>query len=492
LPALISVSLDLNQKYSFIGLTQQKYFPRPISKFRNQFLTFASIMQKDKLLIIDDEERLRNLLARILQLEGYEVLVASTGKEGLKKLQQEIIPVVISDVKLPDVNGIELTSQIKASYPATEIIVLTAFGTINDGVKAIKSGAFDYITKGDDNEKIIPLVSKAMDKALLQHRVLVLEEKLNNKFGFDRLIGKSNAITDVIKLAQKVALTDTTVLLLGETGTGKEIFAEAIHQASNRHTKSFVAVNCSAFTKELLESELFGHKAGSFTGAVKDKKGLFEEANGGTIFLDEIGELDHDLQAKLLRVLESQQFLKIGDTKPTQVNVRILAATNRNLQEEVSKEGFRSDLYYRLSVFQITLPALRDRRKDIKLLAEYFMNYFGIKVKKQFVGLTDKFVEKLEAYNWPGNIRELKNIIERAVILADENVLDETLLPYEMQEPQPTKSGGALSTFDLSSIEKIHIQRVLNHAHGNRAEAARLLNIGVATLYRKLKDYGLE
>ncbi len=449
-------------------------------------------MQKDKLLIIDDEERLRNLLARILQLEGYEVLVASTGKEGLKKLQQEIIPVVISDVKLPDVNGIELTSQIKASYPATEIIVLTAFGTINDGVKAIKSGAFDYITKGDDNEKIIPLVSKAMDKALLQHRVLVLEEKLNNKFGFDRLIGKSNAITDVIKLAQKVALTDTTVLLLGETGTGKEIFAEAIHQASNRHTKSFVAVNCSAFTKELLESELFGHKAGSFTGAVKDKKGLFEEANGGTIFLDEIGELDHDLQAKLLRVLESQQFLKIGDTKPTQVNVRILAATNRNLQEEVSKEGFRSDLYYRLSVFQITLPALRDRRKDIKLLAEYFMNYFGIKVKKQFVGLTDKFVEKLEAYNWPGNIRELKNIIERAVILADENVLDETLLPYEMQEPQPTKSGGALSTFDLSSIEKIHIQRVLNHAHGNRAEAARLLNIGVATLYRKLKDYGLE
>jgi two-component system NtrC family response regulator len=449
-------------------------------------------MQKDKLLIIDDEERLRNLLARILQLEGYDVLVASTGKEGLKKLQQEAVPVVISDVKLPDINGIELASQIKASFPSTEIIVLTAFGTINDGVKAIKSGAFDYITKGDDNEKIIPLVSKAMDKALLQFRVLELEEKLNNKFGFDRLIGKSNAITDVIKLAQKVALTDTTVLLLGETGTGKEIFAEAIHQASHRHTKAFVAVNCSAFTKELLESELFGHKAGSFTGAVKDKKGLFEEANGGTIFLDEIGELDHDLQAKLLRVLESQQFLKIGDTKPTQVNVRILAATNRNLQDEVSKEGFRSDLYYRLSVFTITLPALRDRKKDIRLLAEYFMNYFGLKVKKQFAGLTDKFIDKLEAYSWPGNIRELKNIIERAVILADDNVLDETLLPYEMQEPQPVKANGILSTFDLSSIEKIHIQRVLNHAHGNRAEAARLLNIGVATLYRKLKDYGLE
>jgi two-component system NtrC family response regulator len=449
-------------------------------------------MQKDKLLIIDDEERLRNLLARILQLEGYEVLVASNGKDGLKKLQQEAIPVVISDVKLPDVNGIELTNQIKARWPATEIIVLTAFGTINDGVKAIKSGAFDYITKGDDNEKIIPLVSKAMDKALLQHRVLELEQKLNEKFGFDRLIGKSAAIADVIKLAQKVALTDTTVLLLGETGTGKELFAEAIHQASPRQAKAFVAVNCSAFTKELLESELFGHKAGSFTGAIKDKKGLFEEASGGTIFLDEIGELDHELQAKLLRVLESQQFLKIGDTKPTQVNVRILAATNRNLQEEVSREGFRSDLYYRLSVFQITLPALRDRKKDIRSLAEYFVNYFGLKVKKQFTGLTDKVVEKLEAYDWPGNIRELKNIIERAVILADDNVLDESLLPYELQGYQPLKAGNMLSTFDLSTVEKLHIQRVLNHTHGNRSETARLLNIGVATLYRKLKEYGLE
>ena len=449
-------------------------------------------MQKEKLLIIDDEERLRNLLARILQLEGYEVVVASTGKEGLKKLQQENLPVVISDVKLPDYNGIDLTLQIKSTWPATEIIVLTAFGTINDGVKAIKSGAFDYITKGDDNEKIIPLVSKAMDKALLQYRVLELENKLNEKFGFDRLIGKSTAVTDVIKLAQKVALTDTTVLLLGETGTGKELFAEAIHQASHRHNKAFLAVNCSAFTKELLESELFGHKAGSFTGAVKDKKGLFEEANNGTIFLDEIGELDHDLQAKLLRVLESQQFLKVGDTKPTQVNVRILAATNRNLQEEVNKGGFRSDLYYRLSVFTITLPALRDRKKDIKLLAEFFMHYFALKVKKQLTGLSDKFIEKLEAYNWPGNIRELKNIIERAVILADDSILDESLLPYEMQEPQPTKQGNLLSAFDLSSIEKLHIQRVLNHAHGNRAETARLLNIGVATLYRKLKDYGLE
>jgi two-component system NtrC family response regulator len=448
-------------------------------------------MSKGKLLVIDDEERLRKLLARILQLEDFEVIEAGNAKEGLRKLEHEVVDVVISDVKLPDGNGIELTKTIKASYPAIEIIVLTAYGTINDGVTAIKNGAFDYITKGDDNEKIIPLVNKAMDKAILQRRVLELENKLNNKFGFDRIIGTSPAITAAIKLAQRVATTDTTVMILGETGTGKEVFAEAIHQASPRNAKPFVAINCSAFTKELLESELFGHKAGAFTGAVKDKKGLFEEANGGTIFLDELGELDHDLQAKLLRVLESQQFIKIGDTKTTKVNVRILAATNRNLQDEVAKDHFRSDLFYRLSVFQIMLPAIRDRKQDIGPIAKSFVQHFAAKVNKQITGFTDDFLHKLEAYNWPGNVRELKNIIERAVILCDTHELDASLLPYEF-DSSPVKSNGNLSAFDLSSVEKLHIQRVLNHTQSNRAEAARLLNIGIATLYRKLKEYGLE
>ena len=445
---------------------------------------------KGKLLVIDDEERLRKLLVRILQLEDFEVVEAGTAKEGLRRLEQDVINVVISDVKLPDINGIELTKTIKANYPATEVIVLTAYGTINDGVTAIKNGAFDYITKGDDNEKIIPLVNKAMDKAVLQQRVLELETKLSSKFGFDRIIGTSPAIPAAIKLAQRVATTDTTVLILGETGTGKEVFAEAIHQASPRNMKPFVAINCSAFTKELLESELFGHKSGSFTGAVKDKKGLFEEANGGTIFLDEIGELDHDLQAKLLRVLESQQFLKIGDTKPTKVSVRILAATNRNLQDEVAKDHFRSDLFYRLSVFQITLPSLRDRKQDIGVIAQSFLQYFTAKVNKQIKSFSKEFLAKLENYNWPGNVRELKNIIERSVILCDGTELDDSLLPFEF-DALPVKNN-TVSAFDLSSIEKLHIQRVINHTQGNRAEAARLLNIGIATLYRKLKEYGLE
>jgi two-component system NtrC family response regulator len=448
-------------------------------------------MSKGKLLVIDDEERLRKLLARILQLEDFDVLEAATAKDGLRRLEHEVVDVVISDVKLPDGNGIDLTKTIKANYPAIEIIVLTAYGTINDGVTAIKNGAFDYITKGDDNEKIIPLVNKAMDKAVLQRRVLELENKLSSKFGFDRIIGTSPVITAAIKLAQRVATTDTTVLILGETGTGKEVFAEAIHQASPRNAKPFVAINCSAFSKELLESELFGHKAGAFTGAVKDKKGLFEEANGGTIFLDEIGELDHDLQAKLLRVLESQQFIKIGDTKTTKVSVRILAATNRNLQDEVAQDHFRSDLFYRLSVFQVTLPALRERKKDIGLLAKMFVHHFATKVNAHITGFTPDFLERLEAYDWPGNVRELKNIIERAVILCDSNELDASLLPYEF-DAAPMKTSGNLSAFDLASVEKLHIQRVLNHTGGNRAEAAKLLNIGVATLYRKLKEYGLE
>ncbi|MGI4729119.1 MAG: sigma-54-dependent transcriptional regulator [Janthinobacterium lividum] len=447
-------------------------------------------MQKGKLLIIDDEERLRKLLSRILHLEGYEVFEAATAKEALKKLEQEAIAVIICDVKLPDSNGIELTQKIKATWPATEVIVLTAFGSISDGVTAIKNGAFDYLVKGDDNEKIIPLISKAMYKVLLQQRVAELEIKLNDRFGFEQIIGKSEPITAAINLAKKVAATDTTVLLLGETGTGKEVFAEAIHQGSMRWQKAFVAVNCSAFTKELLESELFGYKAGAFTNALKDKKGLFEEASGGTIFLDEIGELDLNLQAKLLRVLESQQFIKIGDTRPTQVNVRIIAATNRDLLAETTKAGFRADLYYRLSVFQITLPTLRNRKEDIKLLAAFFIRHFSAKVKKTVPDLSADFINKLEVYTWPGNIRELKNALERVVILSNDGHADGSLLPVNLQEQ--TLVGHYDDRFELASVEKQHIKKVLKHTGGNRAETARLLDVGIATLYRKLKEYGLE
>ncbi|UPZ36292.1 sigma-54 dependent transcriptional regulator [Sphingobacterium sp. PCS056] len=441
------------------------------------------------ILIIDDEDKIRTLLARIITLEGYEVFQASDLKKGLKRLEEQDIDVVICDVKLPDGSGVDSTKVIKQKYPCLEIILLTAYGNIPDGVKAMKNGAFDYITKGDDNNKIIPLVYNASEKVALAKRVQQLERQLGDRFSFDQIIGKSKAILNAIDLAKRVAVTDTTVLLTGDTGTGKEVFAQAVHQASSRSKFNFVAINCAAFSKELLEGELFGHKAGSFTGAMKDQKGLFEEANKGTIFLDEIGEMPIELQAKILRVLETGEFLKIGETKVTKVDVRIIAATNRNLEQEIANEHFRSDLFYRLSVFSIYLPALRERKQDIGLLAHHFTQIYSLRAKRKEIQLSSEYITALENHDWKGNIRELKNCIERSVILSDTDVLGVETLPFA----NLTVATGAkmLSAFSMASVEKLHIQKVLQHTQGNKAEAARLLEIGIATLYRKIEEYKL-
>ncbi|WDF57123.1 sigma-54-dependent transcriptional regulator [Mucilaginibacter sp. KACC 22063] len=442
---------------------------------------------KSGLLIIDDEVKLRSLMARILELEGYQVLQADTAKAGLKILEKENVRVVLADVKLPDANGVELVTKIKELRPFAEVINLTAMGSITYGVTAIKNGAFDYLTKGDDNERIIPVVSKAFEKASLQYRVHELEKIHEAQYGFSKIIGNSPAIEDAINLAKKVAQTDATVLLLGETGTGKEVFAEAIHYDSIRNVKPFVAVNCSAFSRELLESELFGYKAGAFTGAIKDKKGLFEEANGGSIFLDEIGEMSLDLQAKILRVLENGTFIKIGDTKPTKIDVRLIAATNRNLQKEAEEHHFRLDLFYRLSGFSIVLPPLRERGKDIELLAQHFVKVYSAKVKKKAPGIDVGFFRLLYKHSWNGNIRELKNVIERVIILMDGQSLTADLLPNEFH------NGGYydLVALDMATMEKHHIKRVLRHTKGNKSETAKLLQIGLATLYRKIEEYGI-
>ncbi|MBS7566887.1 sigma-54-dependent Fis family transcriptional regulator [Mucilaginibacter sp. Bleaf8] len=440
---------------------------------------------KATILIIDDEVKLSQLLSRILQLEGYTVLQAPTAKDGLKILAQEDVLVVISDVKLPDSNGIELVKSIKEKKPYTEVICLTAYGTIQDGVTAIKNGAFDYITKGDDNDRILPLLSKATEKAELQYRLFKLEHKLINRHSFDSIIGHSKAINQAIDLAKRVSVTDTTVLLLGETGTGKEVFAQAIHYNSNRNQKNFVALNCSAFSGELLESELFGYKAGAFTSAHKDKKGLMEEADGGTLFLDEIGEMNIDLQAKLLRVLETGEFIKLGQTQTQKVNIRIIAATNRNLEQEVEKGTFRRDLFYRLSIFAIMLPSLNERTEDIPQLAAHYLKEFSLKTNQRVREIGADFMKQLTAHNWKGNIRELKNLIERAVIIADGPTLTADLLPFDFTGNEPMQQG----VFDLSSVEKHHIAKVLKYTKGNKTETARLLNIGLTTLYRKIDEY---
>ncbi len=328
------------------------------------FVNQLSAMSRGNILIIDDEERLRSVLSRIIELEGYQVFQAENATTGYRILeQQRDILAVIADVRLPDDNGLHVLEQIKEKYPLCEVILLTAYGTIHDGVSAMKLGAFDYITKGDGDEQILVVIDKAVEKAKMRRRIIELENKLETRYSFERIIGISKAIREPIMLARKVAPTDSTVLLEGETGTGKELFAQSIHNASNRRGKPFVAINCSAFPKELLESEMFGHKKGSFTGAVYDKKGLLEEAHEGTLFLDEISEMDSDLQAKLLRVLEEQTFTRVGDTKPVKINIRIIAATNRNLLQELDNNHFRADLYYRLSVFRIQIPPLRQRTK---------------------------------------------------------------------------------------------------------------------------------
>lgn len=442
---------------------------------------------QDTVLIIDDEKKICSLLARIIELEGFKVFQANTGKEGLKTLVLQDVNVVISDVKLPDFNGVELVKEIKKIKPYVEVINLTAFGTISDGVMAMRNGAFDYITKGDDNDKIIPLVYKAMDKVKLQRRVYELENKISKKYSFSSILGQSKAMKEALDLAQKVAGTDTTVLLLGETGTGKEVFAQAIHYESPRKNKPFVALNCSGFNPELLESELFGYKQGAFTGASKDKRGLLEEAHEGTLFLDEIGEMNLDLQAKLLRVLENQTFIKLGDTQTSKVNVRIIAATNRGLKEEADAGRFRLDLYYRLSVFSIELPNLAQRKTDIMMIARHYLKEFAAKVNKQDFTMDEQFSELLMKHVWKGNIRELKNVMERVVILADGNVATANLLPYEFHtEVQEEDS------MKMQVMEKQHINKVLKHTRGNKTETARLLGIGLTTLYRKMEEYKIS
>ncbi|MDQ1151557.1 sigma-54-dependent transcriptional regulator [Sphingobacterium zeae] len=444
----------------------------------------------NRILLIDDEEKLRKLMAKIISLEGFDVIEAADIKSGLKKLEVNDVDVVLCDVKLPDGNGVETAKLIKERYPIVEIILLTAYGNIPDGVRAIKNGAFEYITKGDDNNRIIPLLYKACEKVALARRVQQLEKRLGDKLSFDKIIGKSSAIKAAIDMAQKVAVTNTTVLLTGETGTGKEIFAQAIHQASSRRDRNFVAINCAAFTKDLLENELFGHKSGAFTGATKDQRGLFEEAHLGTIFLDEVGEMAVELQAKILRVLETGEFLKVGDPKPTKVDVRIIAATNRNLETEIASDHFRSDLFYRLSVFTIELPPLRERVQDIVPLAQYYADIFAVKSNLKPLQMSPAFVQALEHNVWRGNIRELKNVIERSVILSEDGVLDIQSLPFGEREYR--EGAGGSSNFSMTNIERQHIQRVLKHTNGNKAEAARLLEIGIATLYRKIEEYKIQ
>ncbi|GGI28635.1 sigma-54-dependent transcriptional regulator [Pedobacter mendelii] len=428
----------------------------------------------NSILILEDEKNQRNLYARVLRTEGYTVFEAGSIDQARKFLKKNI-QVAIIDAGLPDGDGIDFIVEIKKTSPHMEIIVFTGRASINDGIKAIKNGAFDYLIKGDVPQKLFFLVAQAMSKAVKQ----IQESKKNiNTTGFDAIIGESAAIKKIKAIGIKVAATYANVLLLGDTGVGKDILAEAIHKASECVNEPFVAINCSALGAEVLESELFGYKAGAFTGAVKDKKGLFEEANKGTIFLDEIGDMSLLLQSKILRVLENGSFIKVGDTKTSYTNCRIIAATHVNLLEAVKNGRFREDLYYRIAAFIIYTPSLSERATDIPLLAKHYIAKLAAKMEMPVPKITTAFLNALSAYSWPGNVRELINVIERSLILSS-GILTIDLL--ELNEENKSRNSSLLEDFELN-----HIKYIVEECNGNKVKAARLLGISVATLYRKL------
>lgn len=447
------------------------------------------MIEKKSVIIIDDEPSIRNLLSKILTLEGYTVTSFENSKKGLEEIENNFYNVALIDVILPDINGIQLTKLIKEKSADTEIIVMTAYATVRDGVDAVKNGAFDYIEKGKDEDEIILKINQAAEKSSLKNKIKHLQNKIEKNSGFSALIGKSKLISEAIELAKKVSETDTTVLLLGETGTGKELFAQAIHNSSKRKNKPFVAINCSAIPKDLQESELFGYVKGAFTGAVKDKKGLFEEADSGTIFLDEIGDMNTETQAKFLRVLETNSFTKVGDTKTTNVDVRIISATNKDLKTEIEKGNFKNDLFYRLNTFAIYLPPLRERKDDLELLINNLLLNYNQKLGKNISSINKEALSKLKEYTFPGNIRELKNIIERAVVLAAGSELQADDLPEEIFE---SKTINENSSDTLKEIERQHILKTYAESNNNKTLTAEKLGIGSVTLYRKLKEYGIE
>jgi len=437
---------------------------------------------KKKILVVDDEERIRQALATILTKEGYAVTTAKNGQEALNNPIREF-SLIITDLKMPQVDGLELLRRAKKISPDVIVIMITAFGTIQTAVEAMRQGAYDYITKPFELDEITMIVSKALQV----HKETKKEAK------FDEIIGKSQKIREVHELIEQVAKTDTTVLIRGETGTGKELVAKAIHRLSLRKDKPFIAVNCVALPKDLLESELFGHEKGAFTGAVSQRLGRFELAHTGTIFLDEVGEIDIPMQIKLLRVLQEREFERVGGTKTIKVDVRLIAATNRDLEKAVKEEKYREELYYRLNVVPIYLPPLRERKDDIPLLLEHFLNIFNSRTNKNILEITREAQQLLIEYDWPGNIRELENVVERMVVLAKGDKIDVEDIPNNIIKAKEKKLSFKESVYQAKAqLERQLLIKVLQEVGGNRTKAAKALGIDRKTLQKKMKEYGLQ
>ncbi len=441
-----------------------------------------------KILLVEDQKNLRRVLATFLKKEGHSVEEAENGLEAIRKLDKIPFDLVLTDLRMEPVDGMEVLRRTKEIAPKTEVVVITAYGTVSGGVEAMKLGAYDYLQKPVENDKLKLVVERAIEKHRLATEVERLQKEIDEKYNFANIIGKSEAMRKVLKLIPQVAATDSTVLILGESGTGKELIARAIHQSSPRRNNPWLALNCGGLVDSLLESELFGHVKGAFTGASKNKVGLVQEADSGTLFLDEIAEMSLATQVKVLRFLESGEVRRLGDTVSFRVDVRLIAATNVNLRRAIEEHKFREDLYYRLHVIPIVLPPLRERKDDIELLSYHFLNEFNQKFHKKLEGFSRRALLLLRNYDWPGNVRQLRNVMERAVALAVGRRIQPGDLPFQDFEPDFAKTLGAPE--DLPSLEELeqnYIRNVLEKVQGNQKVAAQILGISQTTLWRKLK-----
>ena len=439
-----------------------------------------------KILVIDDEQNIRRMLARVLSSEGFIVKEAINGLEALKRLEEENYSLVLLDLKMPGLNGIETLKKIRKNDLNLPVIMMSAYGSILEAVEAMKLGALDYLIKPFDIEELKILIKRAIKQYELEVENIYYREEEEKRFNFDEIIGKSSTINKVLEMVKNVSPTTATVLITGESGTGKELIARAIHKNSLPKNGPFVVVNCVAFSPNLLESELFGHEKGSFTGAIAKRIGRFEMANGGTIFLDEIGEMDLSIQTKLLRVLQEKEFERVGSSKSIKVDVRILSATNKDLKKEVEERRFREDLFYRLNVFNVDVPPLRERKEDVPLIVEHLIGKYNKILNKKVKKVSLKAMELLLDYNYPGNIRELENIIERSMIMAKDEIIDEKYFNFIHKETYIEKKG------TLKEAEKELIVKYLIQNKGNRTKTAEILGISRRSLQNKIKEFQIN
>ncbi|MBW1731888.1 MAG: sigma-54-dependent Fis family transcriptional regulator [Deltaproteobacteria bacterium] len=444
-------------------------------------------MSGTKILIVDDELIMRESLAGWLERDGHDVFTAASGEEALEKIKETHFDIILLDIRMEGMSGIEALKHIKEDDPEVAIVMITAYGSISTAIEAMKGGAYDYLLKPFDPEELGILIEKIIKDQARQRENLFLREQYKDRIRFESLLGQSKAMQEIFGLIEDIGPTDSTVLILGETGTGKGLAAKAIHTYSPRSQGPFVVVNCGAFPENLLESELFGYQKGAFTDAKKTKKGRLELAHGGTLFLDEIGEISMRMQIDLLRILEDRVFYRLGGTQPIEADFRVIAATNKNLDDAIKSGAFREDLYYRLNVISFTMPPLRQRKEDIPLLAEHFLRRFAQETNKHIDQISREAMDEMMLYDWPGNVRELQNAIERAVVIAKgRKIMPEDLPIFRQEHRTPPKSKS------LKEVEKHHIAEILRETNWNISRSAKILGIDRATLYNKIKRYQIE